>query len=283
MKSILRFTLLWVAVVLLASLVSGCKVEASVETMTRFERPDQNMSGTYTAGQNIRVESVNGQVDLRPGSSATEIAVTFQPFTMRPDDEKEQAEDEMKEDLILEVDDSGPTVLIKAGRKSGSNDYLGADVIVNLPAGFDGGIEVDQNNGSVDADLSGGMPAYTTIFGGNGSLDIRAAGGQLDIFCDNGDVDVTVQSWSASDGSVTIDGPGDMTFGVAQGLSGRIHATAGDSGDADALVSGPSGGDWVETVNADNDKSYEFGADPQAGGLVTLSTSFFTSTITISN
>lgn len=283
MKSMLRLSFFAALVALVVGFVAGCKVEGTLtaETLTRFEGNAVNMSGTYTSGQNIRVESLNGHVTLRPGSSATEVTVTFSPFTMRPDDEEEQAWDEIHEDVILTVDDSGGDVLIKASRVSGANDYLGADVRVDLPVGFDGGIDVDQNNGQVDADLTGGTPAFTTVFGGNGSVDVEGAGGPLDIFCDNGDVDVTVQSWSASDGLVEIDGPGDMTFGVASGLSGRIVAQAGDDGDEDALVTGPSSGDWVETVTAPNDKSYEFGADPASGGLVTLTTSFFTSTIEI--
>jgi hypothetical protein len=282
MKSMLRMSFFGAMIALVVGLLAGCHFEATIESMTRFEGNDVNMSGAYTSGQNIRVESLNGSIRLRPGSSATEVTVTFMPFTMRPDDEEEQAWAEIHDDLRLTVDDSSGTILIKASRASGSNDYLGAEVRVDLPAGFDGGIEVEQDNGQVDADLTGGSPAYTTIFGGNGSLDIVGAGGQLDIFCDNGDIDLTVQSWAVDSGSVEIDGPGDITFGVAAGLSGRITAQAADPDDDKALVTGPNSGDWVETETAPNDKSYDFGADPAAGGLVTLKTSFFTSSIEIS-
>jgi len=78
-------------------------------------------------------------------------------------------------------------------------------------------------NAQVDADLTGGVPASTTLQCDNGAVDSRGRRGPLSIDIANGTSSVAVSSWSAADGHVTL-GNGDLTFTVAAGLSGKYHS-----------------------------------------------------------
>jgi hypothetical protein len=267
MKSMLRWPLRGAALGLLAICASGCYIQA--ETATRFEGAKSTQTGAYVAGKSIRVESDNGQVKLVPGGSSTELSATFQPYSMRPDSEEQQAKDDMKNDLVLTVDDTGDPIVVGVSVKNGANGGLGADVNLALPAGFDGGIDLQPRLGSVEADLTGGTPAYTTVNVPVGSGEVWGAGGPLSIDIFNATDGISVQSWSQEAGHVTV-GNGDIAFSVAPGLSGNILATAGT--DSDTTITAPA--NWTETPTAHNEKTYNFGPDAATLGTVAVTAEF---------
>ena len=273
MKSMLGWPLRGAALGLLAASALGCSVKVDAKSETYFTGSPKTMSGTYTAGKGIQVESSNGNVKLIPGSSATAISATFQPFSTRPDNEAQQAKDDMNNDLVLVLDDTTDPILIQVARVSTAIDALGADVEVTLPDGFNGDFDMHAKNAQVDADLTGGFPTATTLKCDNGAVDLVGAGGQLAIDIANGTSSVAVSSWSPVDGHVTL-GNGDLTFTVAAGLSGNITAVAGSDQQANVVGPSPLPADWTESTAAHNSKSYAFGADAANMGTVALTNEF---------
>lgn len=264
MNSMLRWTLGSVALTAAATTFAGCVV--TIEPATRWEGTIESETVAYADDDDIRVVSHNGTVTFQQGS-ADEITVDFQPFSMRADSEEKLAQQDMEDDLELIVEDQGGTVLIEARVADGANGGLGADIVVSLPAGYLGGVEIEQNNGSIDGSLGAGVPAYTTIDSSNGSVSLSGVAGNLAIEIDNGSSDIAVSGWGSSDGHVTL-GNGDLTFYVADGLAGRIHAVAG----SDGTVTGPSSWEVVEASGYD--KTFTFGTDGASAPLVTLTNEF---------
>jgi len=267
MKSMLRWPLGGAALGLLAVCASGCYIQA--ETATRFEGAKSTQTAAYTAGKSILVDSELGEIKLVPGGSSTELSATFQPFSMRADSEEEVAKADMKNDLVLTVDDTGDPIVVRVSRKNGANGSLGADVNVALPAGFNGGIDVEPAVGSAKVDLTGGAPTHTTVNVPVGSGEVWGAGGVLAIDISNVTDGISVQSWSTESGHVTV-GNGDVAFFVAAGVSGNIGAVAGS--DPDTTITAPA--DWTETPAAHNSKTYSFGPDAATMGTVDVTAEF---------
>ena len=169
MKSMLRWPLRGAALGLLATTTLGCYVKVDAESAVIWEGTPKTLTGAYVAGKDLLVDSSNGSVTVLPGGSPTEISATFQPFSIRANSEEELAKNDMKNDLVLEVDDTGDPIVVRVARVSGASGMLGAHVEVALPAGFNGGIDVEPSNGNADVDLTGGDPAYTTVNCVNGS------------------------------------------------------------------------------------------------------------------
>jgi hypothetical protein len=191
------------------------------ETPVRYEGSEETQSVAWTAGTAIRVVSVNGQVDVKQGSG-TEVSATFQPFILEEDSGEDRAREAMEEDLVVEVTDEGGTIVVKSSRKEGSSGALGADIVVSLPAAFDGAFEVAQNNGSVTVDLSGSTPLSTTVVNdGAGDLAVFGARGKLTVTADVGDVDLTIAEWSTENGSVFTDN-GDIDITVPRAADGTL-------------------------------------------------------------
>ncbi|MCC6526260.1 MAG: hypothetical protein IT373_26675 [Polyangiaceae bacterium] len=225
-----------------------------------------NQTLTYTAGKNIRVDAINGHVTLLRGASTTQMTVKFMPFSLRGGDEETVAQQDMNNDLILSTDDTLATeVLIVTDRTPNGSGGLGADIEIVLPAGFDGGVTVDNGNGSIEADLTGGLPAFTTMtIRGAGDIAVDGAAGKLDV-TGPFSIDVGVQAWSTEVGRVI--GDRDMIFRVAPGLSGHVVAQAG----SDGAVIGPSDTSWTVIETAPNHKEFTFGPDSATAGVVSLS------------
>jgi hypothetical protein len=171
----------------------------------------------------------------------------------------------MANDLTCDVTDDGSRIIVDCSRTSGANDGLGADMVVELPSGYTGGIAIDPGNGYVDGDL-GGTQAYTTVINDQaGDITVSNAAGKLDIAGDF-NVDVSVSSWSAENGRVISTGQlGDLVLSVPADAMGSIHATCEET-----PVVGPASppADWMET-GSDNDKTFTFGT----GGAVEVSAS----------
>lgn len=249
-----------------AAAIPGCYV--SVEPATRFEGTPVTKSVDYASGQAVHIVSNNGNVTVAGGSSSSALSVKFQPFILEKDDNEDGAKSQMENDLSMtaEVRESGDIVL-SVIRKDGSSGNLGADIVVTLPAGFDGAFEVDQNNGEVKADLRGGHPLSTDIDSENGSIEILGAAGPLSIVAGNGSGRVDVAAWpEGGEGKVEL-GNGDLDFSLPADANGTMTAFAENGVVDDGSI--PS--TWATEAAGEGSKSYTMG-DGTLGGLVAIST-----------
>lgn len=232
-----------------------------IEPATKYTLAPETKTAAWTTGQGVRIVSANGQVNVRQGSSS-EVSATFTAFTLNKDDKEDEARREMTENLEVSVSDSGGQIVVEVRKLSGANGGTGADIDVKLPAGFDGAFEVVQDNGSVEADLSGSTPASTRVINdGAGSLAVSGARGALEITASTGDVDVSVAVWPTVNGSVYTDN-GDINITVPSEADGSISLTA----DGEVTESGVPA-TWVATADG-----YTMGAG--TGGAVDVTTDF---------
>jgi hypothetical protein len=270
-RSILVRTTL-IAALPLALPLGGCVVTQdgntmTLETATRFEGTPKSQSFEYAAKESLSIVSHNGDVTVRPGSASDKIIVTYKPFTMDKDDEADRAKSEMNEKLhIGGTVTAGQGVTITTSVDKGASGLLGADIVVELPSGFNGAFSVRQGNGSVDANLTGASPTSTTVDGSSGSVKVSGAAGQLAISNKAGDIDVTVASWGAADGAVTQSGSGDISFEVGSDFNGSVQAQANQE-----LVLNNLPSSWQVAEAAENSKTITMGA---GGANVALTTDF---------
>lgn len=265
------------------------------ETGTKYLGPDETLSAAWTAGQSLTIKNDNGQIEVNVGAADT-VSVTFKPFTFGGNDAKaeEEAKREMDQDLTYVAGPGEGGVLIDADRASGSNDFLGADMVVSVPSNFDGALIIDsgngglsvglgglttaaigaldvtQGNGDVSVDLGATPPTSTRVYNnGAGDIQVLGAAGPIDIRGDF-DVELSVGAWAATgqNGTVVAGGPGDISVTVPGGANGSIQATAcGDDG----LVNEPSSlpTDWTVEAAAPGSKTFTFGTMGGANLVVT--------------
>lgn len=250
--------------------LGGCIVTETddgfvIENATRFEGTTVTSDPVaYAKGQAVRIAGENGEIRVVRGA-AGQVTAKFTPFTLDKKDAEDRARQEMEEKLSLTVEtESDGDIVIRADRLSGASSGLGADIVVSLPDGFEGEFEINQGNGFVDADLTGGNPLSTTILNdGAGDIDVRGAGGRLSI---QGEFDVTVDvaSWSDQNGYVrSTDLLGNVVFRVPASVNGKITAVADESVTEENLPSS-----WQVAEAAPNSKSYTMGDG--SGGQVDL-------------
>lgn len=204
-----------------AAATAGCALSVTAETLVRYEGTDESVRVEYLPTQSIRIVSDNGDVEVRTGD-VSEVVVTFSPFTMRKKDENMLAVQEIENDLALAAKTEGE-VVITTQRRAGSSGYLGADIEVVLPARFDGGLRVEQDNGSVEIDLDGAPSRGTTVLSDNGSIDVVGARGAINVAAENGGVFVDLDAWSSSDGAISS-GNGAIELSVPAGVDGTMTA-----------------------------------------------------------
>lgn len=258
--------------------MAGCSItqdgnKTIFEPLTRFEGTSVTKDAGYGVGQLVSIESHNGSVDVRVGKQTGSVRVTFKPFTMAKDEDEQLAKDQINNDLHFGVDAvAGEGVTIRTSVDSGASGMLGADILVELPADFQGPVRIDQSNGGVTARLTGVQPTSTVVHSEVGSVDVSGAQGRLDITAGTGNIKVSVVGWSAEDGVVTQTGSGDLSFTVAGGLNGTIQATASDE-----LTEAGIPSTW-SSAGEGSSKTYTMGTGE--GGNVVLSTSFGTIALT---
>lgn len=223
------------------------------ETTIEYTGNASNTSAAYASGNDVEIVSHNGQVDVTVGSG-DEVGVEFRPFTRNTDDPEgeDAATAELADKLILEVTAEGDTVRVRVGTRDGSTSFLGAHITVTLPADFDGGFTVSQNNGSVEADLRGSSPASTTVVTDNGGIELYGAAGPLEVTGGNGDVTVAIAAWGGDgeDGAIYADN-GDIALTVPAAADGTLTLSASE-GITDEGVPG-------EKVENDAGASYTMG------------------------
>lgn len=272
MNCSLRTACLIAATTFAALPLAGCKV--TIEPLVRYEGTPVTETVAYTPGTAIHIIGANGQIEVVRGTT-DEVKVTFSPFTMDEDTAEERAVSEMENKLELTAANGTSELLIEAAKGDGSSSYLGADIKVTLPSTFDGGFEVDQGNGSIEADLSGGLPTSTDVVNdGGGSIKVTGARGKLHIVGSAGDVEVSVAEWAIDDGSVET-GAGDLVFTLPGAVNGTLSATAG--GNSSTIIESGIPATWA-TAGEGGAKSYTMGDG--MGAHVDLTTDLGDITIT---
>ena len=209
-------------------IVSSCGDNCTqFETPVRFEAAAESDSEPYTDGLGIKVVGVNGNITVTPGTSSN-VEVTYKPFILDKKDNEENAKAHMAKNLITDISTTGSDIVIRTDRASGSSSTLGADIVVKLPAGFDGRFEIDQNNGEVSADL-GSLAATATVVKniGAGSVTMHNAVGPVDITADVGDVDVSIKTWGTAKGTIHA-GNGQIDVEVPSDIDGTITLNCDD-------------------------------------------------------
>lgn len=274
MHKIIRFASLG-AIAFATLFAAGCECEQSTdadgntisvcESVVRFDGEATTRSLSYVAGDEIRIEGVNGNIKVTSGGTAGNVTVTFQPFSLRGHSKEDEATRDMSEDLVLETDDASGRLLVKVSRKGGASSGLGADITVTLPSSYSGGVYIDAGNGFVDAHLAGDQ-AYTTIKNdGSGDIDVTGAAGRLDIK-GKFDLDVGVSSWSGDDGAIESTGQlGNVSVTVPSGADGSIQA---QSEDEPVVEPSAAPADWNIEAAGESSKTFTFGAG--TGGNVTV-------------
>ena len=258
----------FVSLAAIAVPLSGCKIEGELhaETLVRYEGQDRNDSAAYTAGQSLLIQSRMGNVDVLAGSGDS-LEVTFQPFTMDTKDNEQIATDQIREMLNTELTTEGDLIKVEVWRDDGASGNLGADVIVTLPAGFDGDFQLNEEQGFVEIDLAGRARSTKVTHTGPGDVTVTGASGPLEIDMSEGvgDAEVDVARWGA--GFVTTSN-GDINIWVPAGANGSIQASANS---VEPVVVGPDPlpADWTVAENSPSSKSFTFG---EGGDNVVLTT-----------
>lgn len=239
-----------------AAATTGCAVtfddnSVTVETLVRYEGTDESARVEYLPTQGVHIVSDNGDVEVRVGN-VSDVVVTFSPFTMRKKDQSDLAVREMEQDLRLSAKTQGD-IVIRTERVSGASGYLGADIRVVLPADFDGGLRIEQDNGGVEVNLAGAPSRATTIVSGNGRIEVVGARGAIDVTTDNGSVSVDLDAWSDVDGIIAT-GNGDIDLTVPAGVNGTMTALTENG----LVVERSLPSTWA-TAGAGNAKSYTMG------------------------
>lgn len=205
----------------LLATAAGCKV--TVQSQTRFNGTPIQQDVAWTSGQALTIESPNGDVSVKADAPDGHITVKAKPFAFADDDDESGAQSTMNGKLAFKAfNDNGAVVL--QGIMQGSGSY-GFDIEVHVPAGFNGALDVEQENGAVD--LHGTGPAsQTKVVSNNGSITAtdQTLGQSIYLTTQNGSIEVN--GAPTGTGNVVHTDNGFVTFGVGTGANVAIHAIA---------------------------------------------------------
>jgi hypothetical protein len=148
------FSLLALGAALVAG--SGCKntcssndqgSQCTSKSVTEFRGTAVDKDIGYSAGQNLSIDTVYGNVTVVGGGTSGNIHVTFQPFDYEGYDEESLAQNNMNSGLDLGVDGTTDVKVTAARNSSVSTNGLGSGITVTIPNDFNGTITV-HNHGS---------------------------------------------------------------------------------------------------------------------------------------
>lgn len=232
------------------------------KSLSKFLGNTEVDSTAWASGANIVIDSVNGKIEVIEGQSDQQVSATVKPFVFRAHDtpDAEAVADMEKLQVRIEEDSSGNTV-VQTERSSGGRTTLGADIIVELPIGFDGKLQITQNNGAIDvAGLDNG--ASLTINSDNGGIDVTGGAlGDVSIHGDNGGIDFTANGVTGVD--VVSSGPGGISFGVGQLPDAGTGQIIDESLTGDIALSLGAEGTYSVLATA-GDGTVDFGTIPSA-------------------
>jgi hypothetical protein len=200
--------------VLLAGLVigtvigaSGCTVQASVKTKTRFNEPNVAPASTPTDtwnGEKITINAqgvgvaVNGGIAVVVDPSATMVTAVADMVALANDDDRASADQSIadaKATFTIAKDGNGWTVSCGHGGSHGSSDSGSSGcnkVTVTIPAGDATkkiALDALSGNGEVNIDISSVTLASLGV-NGKGDITVRAPttqGSTISVVAENGD------------------------------------------------------------------------------------------------
>jgi len=228
--------------------VSGCTVQASVKTKTRYVEPNVAKEDTadWGGGQiSINIDGVglaqNGGVTVTSDPNVTKVKAVARFLAMANDDDKASADQSIVDAKnTFTISSSGGTVTISCGH-GGSHGSSNAGesgcerVDITIPAGSDAqplDLKVLGGNGGLDLNLSN---ATIKNLGGNSSNGAIKAqlpatkGGSISLVSELGDFNVTMSptTWAADEVIVQGEGKLDIPSDVKNGAGAGGRGTAG--------------------------------------------------------
>lgn len=193
---------------------------------------DDEASVFYNDGQDIKVLSVNGELRVRPGSDETKAVLRYRRFVFRAYDTPIE---EVQADLEKLVVEARPTDTGAAGfdvDRLGGPAGLGADLTLLVPPGFNGTLDLTQDNGPTDIGYVGDARGVL-LNSENGRCEVAAGGAELiDLYCGNGDLSASVAAvpetfvsgdFETGNGTIVLSFPAAAKFNVqAQAHDGGV-------------------------------------------------------------
>lgn len=171
---------------------SGCTVQASVKTKTRFTEPGVQPSSQPTenwAGEKIIVRDesaglvVNGGLEIKVDPTATKVTAVADLVALANDDDAASAKltrDEVKTTFKIVKEGDVWNVVCGHGSTHGSSNSgeSGCNkLIVTIPAGTDAqkiALEAFSGNSDVNVDVSAATLESLVVNGKNGTVTVRA-------------------------------------------------------------------------------------------------------------
>lgn len=180
---------------------SGCTVQATVKTKTRFTEPGVPPSAQPTEdwnGEAIRIDAqgvgvaVNGGLEVRVDPSATKVTAVADMVALANDDDKASADlsivDAKSTFKIVKDGDVWNVVCGHGGSHGSSNSGESGcnKVIVTIPAG------------------SSTSPINLTALSGNGTVNIDVSSVTLEALGVNGKGDITVRAPTTQNSTISV-------------------------------------------------------------------------------
>lgn len=238
------------------------------KSLKKFVGNTKEADWTYSAGRNLTIDSTNGRVTVKNGSSA-DGKIETTPFVFRAYDTPDEEVASNLEGIAHGASGSDDITV-----SSGGGGNRGADIEVTLPSGFNGTITVRVGNGGLDIEGVAGATALD-VFSDNGSCDIEAGptvtntkvncdngsttvynvANDVDIFAGNGSLEVALAGVGGNGGTIGTDN-GSITLWMPNAGDYSVQATS----DSDVVSFGTPPGTCSENAAADNSKTLTCGA-----------------------
>jgi hypothetical protein len=261
---------------------TACEVEVAAETTEKYLGPSSTQDIEWTSGQDLAVDSRNGNVNLEIGESGS-VIVLFEPFTFRGQDEEAEALAEMDTSLVKSVglNESGD-VFVYTQKDGPGSSSLGADMTIRIPPEFDAGIFIEQD-GSGDVHIDGvgeaieigvlaqgvsdcfihGAPTVVNTRAWCGAVLVDNVSGHIDVQADflNGNASVHMASVEPAGGDniiYTEDGDIVLTLPADEGYNVQAWVVEGGG----VVNTGNIPSDCEEVVAAEGSKTVSCGEGP---------------------
>ncbi|HEX6276583.1 MAG TPA: DUF4097 family beta strand repeat-containing protein [Polyangiaceae bacterium] len=234
---------------------SGCELQECeteegksalcAKSLTRFVGEEERQTLPYTAGTDLTVNGIYGEINLFAGT-AGEVEVVFEPFNYRAHDAEDAARDELENNFDRSFELSSGALVVTTGRHDATNG-LGSNIDVYLPPEFDGAIVVRNdsdgpvNPGKIDVEFVGAAWSVDVSTDDLGDCNIDGS-------------DSVVSTRAHCDGAITVTGVSDEVDIASTGLSGDVAVVM------TAIASAESGG---SIMTEDGDIDLTFPADAE--------------------
>ena len=240
--------------VAVAAASAGCKVSCekdaagnevcTAKLLQRFNGTQTTATAAWSTGQKVRVVSHNGNVTVRAdGSAADAVSVDFQPFAL--DTDADSAKATLANKLQGGVATAAAGEVDVEGQLSGSGAY-GYDIVVHVPAVFDGPLDVAESNGEVNL-ASAAASTYAKVESDNGGIIAASLRGTVYLVTKNGSVNVTATPAGAQNYVHTDNGQVDFSFVAGTDLTTTVRSGASFSGLGDVTIPSPTPASWTVT------------------------------------